>query len=81
MYFEKIRQIISEQFEVNPAAITEDTTLDDIDADTLDLYDLVQTLEVEFHIEFREEDLEKIKSVHDIISFIDDTQERKTIFL
>jgi len=81
MYFEKIRQIISEQFEVNPAAITEDTTLDDIDADSLDLYDLVQTLEVEFDIEFREEDLEKIKSVHDIISFIDDTQERKTIFL
>ena len=71
MIFERVRKIISEQFDLDPELIREETTLDDVNADSLDVYDLAQTLESEFHVEFREEALEEIKNVGDIVKFIE----------
>jgi len=71
MIFERVRKMISDQFDLDLELITEDTTLDDVDADSLDLYDLAQSLEVAFDVIFREEALEEIKCVGDIVRFIE----------
>lgn len=71
MIFERVQKIISEQFDIALELITEDTTFDDVDADSLDVYDLAQSLEVAFDITFREEALEEIKNVGDIVWFIE----------
>ncbi|MDR1733660.1 MAG: acyl carrier protein [Oscillospiraceae bacterium] len=72
MTFERVRDLIAEQFDLEPDVITMDSTLDDLSADSLDLYDLVQNLEAEFDIEFREEDFDSIQSVADIVKHLDE---------
>jgi len=71
MIFERVQKIICDQFDLDPELITPDTTLDDVNADSLDIYDLAQSLEVAFDVTFREEALEEIKCVGDIVKFIE----------
>ena len=71
MIFERIQKIICEQFDLEPEQITEATTLEDVNADSLDVYDLAQSLESAFDVTFHEEDLEEIKSIGDIVNFIE----------
>jgi len=71
MIFERIRKMICEQFDLGPEQITEETTLEDVNADSLDVYDLAQSIEAAFDIVFHEEDLEEIKSIGDIVRFIE----------
>jgi len=71
MIFERVQKIICDQFDLDPEIITEDTTLDDVNADSLDIYDLAQTLEVAFDVTFREEALDEIKCVGDIVRYIE----------
>jgi len=71
MIFERIQKIICEQFDLEPAQISEATTLADVDADSLDVYDLAQSLETAFDVTFHEEDLEELKSIGDIVNFIE----------
>ncbi len=73
MIFEKVCKIISEQFDLDPQEITEDTLLiDDLDADSLDLVDLVMSFEDEFQMEVPEEEVENIKTVGDIVKYIEE---------
>jgi acyl carrier protein len=74
MVFEKVREIICAQFDLDEEFLTLKSTLDEINADSLDVYDLVQSLEVEFDVEFHEEDFERIKTVQDIVSFIENDE-------
>ena len=71
MIFERIQKLICEQFDLDPEHITEETTLEDVNADSLDVYDLAQSLEAAFDVTFHEEDLDEIKSVGDIVRFIE----------
>jgi len=71
MFFERVRKIICDQLDLDPEMITLNTTLDDVDADSLDVYDLAQSLEVAFDVTFREEALEEIRSVGDIVRYIE----------
>ncbi|MCL1951313.1 MAG: acyl carrier protein [Oscillospiraceae bacterium] len=71
MIFERVQRIICDQFDLDPEMVTEATTLDDVNADSLDVYDLAQSLEVAFDVTFREEALEEIKCVGDIVRFIE----------
>lgn len=73
MIFEKIREIICDQLELEEDAVTLDSVLlDDLGADSLDLVDLVMTFEDEFDMEIPDEDLENIKTVGDIVRFIEE---------
>ena len=64
MIFEKVRDIICEQFDLEPDQVTENTLLkEDLDADSLDLVDLVMSFEDEFQIEVPEEEVRNIKTV------------------
>ena len=73
MIFEKIRAIICDQFELEEDAVTLDSVLlEDLGADSLDLVDLVMTFEDEFDMEISDEDLENIKTVGDVVRFIEE---------
>lgn len=73
MIFEKIREIICEQLELEESRVTLDSVLlEDLGADSLDLVDLVMTFEDEFDMEIPDEELENIKTVGDIVKFIEE---------
>lgn len=73
MVFEKIVDILAEQLDIeNKNNITMDSELvDDLDADSLDSIDIVMSVEDEFGIEVPDEVIENIKTVADIVDYIE----------
>ena len=73
MIFEKVREIICEQFDVDEESVTLDTDIrEDLDADSLDMVDLVMSFEDEFKIEVPDSAIETVKTVADIVKFIEE---------
>ncbi len=73
MVFEKVREIICDQLELEEDVVTmEAILLEDLGADSIDLADLVMTFEDEFDMEISDEALENIKTVSDIVKFIEE---------
>lgn len=71
MEFEKIQKIISEVLSVDADDITMDTTfVDDLGADSLDVFQIIMALEEEFDIEIANEEAEKIVTVSDAVEQI-----------
>lgn len=70
--FDKVKALIVEQLDVDGEKVTMTTTFEDIDADSLDVVELVMALEEEFGIEIADEEVEKIKTVGDIVKYIED---------
>ncbi len=67
----RIRTIVSEQFGVNMAEVTPDSNiLDDLGADSLDVVELVMTLEDEFDIEVPDEAAESIRTIGDVERYV-----------
>lgn len=74
MVFEKVREILCEQLDIDPEEVTmESNIVDDFGADSLDLVDFVMSLEDEFDKEIPDEDIENIKTVGDIVSYIENS--------
>jgi acyl carrier protein len=72
MTFEKITAILAEQLDADKDAMTMDTKIaDDLGADSLDLVDLLMSVEDEFGIEIPDEDVENISTIGDIVEYID----------
>lgn len=75
MVFDKVKELIAEQLDVKVDDITEASNIqDDLGADSLDVVDLVMALEDEFDVEIPEDQVENIKTVGDIVKFIEDKQ-------
>ena len=73
--FDKVRDIMVEQLGVEADDVTiESTFIDDLGADSLDIVELIMAFEEEFSIEIPDEDAEKIKTVQDVVSYIDQNQ-------
>ena len=71
MEFEKLQQIIAEVLNVDIDEITNDTTfVDDLGADSLDVFQIVMGIEEEFGIEIPQEEVEKIATVGDAVAAI-----------
>ena len=70
MIFEKVVQIIAEQLGMDSKDIAMDTEFDEINADSLELVGVIMAVEQEFGIEVDDEDIEKIKSVGDVVEYI-----------
>ncbi|MBR0424918.1 MAG: acyl carrier protein [Clostridia bacterium] len=71
MEFEKVRQIIANQLDLDPAEITMDSNLiEDLRADSLDIVELVMDMEQEFDVEIPDEELPKVKTVGDIVRYL-----------
>lgn len=69
--FNKIKDLITDNFEIDPAKITKNTSFtEDLDADSIDLVEFILQLEDEFSSEIPDEDAEKIKTVGDAVAYI-----------
>ncbi|MCE5286936.1 MAG: acyl carrier protein [Pelosinus sp.] len=70
--FEKVKEIVVEQLGVDEADVAVDSTfIDDLGADSLDIVELIMAFEEEFNVEIPDEIAEKIKTVKDAVTYID----------
>lgn len=70
--FDKVRDIVVEQLGVEADEVAiESTFIDDLGADSLDIVELIMAFEEEFNIEIPDEAAEKIKTVQDVVTYID----------
>ena len=73
MVFEKVRSIIMDQLDAEENKVTMDAVIqDDLGADSLDIVDLVMSFEEEFDIEIPDDQVENIKTVGDIVKYIEE---------
>lgn len=71
MEFEKLKKVIAEVLNVDPDEITMETTfMDDLGADSLDIFQIVMGIEEEFDIEIPTEKAEKISTVEEAVEMI-----------
>ena len=74
--FERLKKIIVEQLGVEPDDVTPEAAfVEDLNADSLDLVELIMSLEEEFGMEISDEDAEKIQKVSDAVEYIEDRQQ------
>ncbi len=70
---ERLRKIIAEQLGVSEEEVVPEASfIDDLNADSLEMVDLIISLEEEFEIQVSDEDAEKIKTVKDAIDYLND---------
>ena len=75
MVFEKVKSIVADQLDVEEEKVTAEASItEDLGADSLDVVDLVMSIEEEFDIEIPDEAVENIKTVGDIVSYIESNQ-------
>jgi acyl carrier protein len=73
--FEKLKPIVVEQLGVDEESVKEEATfVDDLSADSLDIVELVMSLEEEFELEIPDEEAEKIVTVGDVVEYIQNNQ-------
>lgn len=71
MEFEKLKKVIAEVLNVDPEEITmESTFMDDLGADSLDVFQIIMGIEEEFDIEIPAEKAEKISTVEEAVEMI-----------
>lgn len=71
--FERIRDLIAEKVGVDPEDILMETSFaDDLEADSITLFELVMAIEDEFDIEVDDESIEKIETVGDIVRYLEE---------
>ena len=68
--YEKVVAIVAEQLGISTDDITAETTLEDLNADSLDVVEVIMALESEFHMEIPDEDAEKIKTVGALAEYV-----------
>ena len=71
MVYEKVKVLIAEQFDMDEDEIDMETSFkDDLNADSLDLVELIMVLEDEFELEIDDEKVESINTVADAVNYI-----------
>lgn len=69
--FEKIQELIADKLSVNIDEITLDASfMDDLNADSLDIVELIMALEDELDMEIADEDVENFKTVGDVVNYL-----------
>ncbi len=73
MIFEKVRDMLAEQLEIDPETITMDTNiLEDLEADSLDFVELVTSIEDEFDIVITDESVGDFKTIRQVVEFLEE---------
>ena len=74
--FDRLKKLIVEQLGVDDEEVTPQASfVEDLNADSLDLVELIMSLEEEFGMEISDEDAEKIQKVSDAVEFIEEHQQ------
>lgn len=72
--FERIKELIADKLGVEPEDITMETSFtDDLEADSITLFELVMAIEDEFDIEIDDESIEQINTVGDIVNYLEES--------
>lgn len=72
MVFDRVRKLISEQLEIDEDTVSETSDLiSDLEADSLDIVQMLIQLEQEFGLEFEDEEIKTIHTVGDVVRFIE----------
>lgn len=75
MVFEKIRDILCEQLDLEEDQVSMDSNIaDDLGADSLDIVDMLMSIEDEFEVEIPDEEIDNIKTVGDAVAYIEKNQ-------
>ncbi len=73
MVIDRVKKILSEEFDVDVNELTENTNIqDDLDADSIKVYDLLMALEDEFQLEIPDEAIDEIRTVGDLTAYIEE---------
>ncbi len=73
MVFEKVKQMLAEQLDADIDSLTMETNIaKDLDADSLDVVELLMTIEDEFNIEIPDEEIENIRTIGELTEYIQD---------
>ncbi|MGN0984515.1 MAG: acyl carrier protein [Gemmiger sp.] len=71
--FERIRDYLAEQLDIEPAKITpESDIINEFGADSLDVIDMITTLSDEFGVEIPDEDIENFHTVGDVVAYVEE---------
>lgn len=71
MVFEKIVKILAEQLDANSEDMTAETKIaEDLGADSLDVVELLMSIEDEFEVEIPDEEIENLKTIGDVVEYI-----------
>ena len=71
MVFEKVKKMLADQLDADEAELTMETNIaKDLDADSLDVVELLMTIEDEFNIEIPDEEIDNIKTIGDLTEYI-----------
>ena len=68
---EKVKEIVAEGLDVNAADLTAETTFESLGADSLDLMDMVMTIEDEFGVEIDTEAIGDLKTIGSVVTYIE----------
>lgn len=68
--FEKVKAIVVEQLGVDEGVVTQETSFEELNADSLDIVELIMALEEAFDLDIPDEEAEKIRTVGDAVSYI-----------
>lgn len=72
MVFDKIKEIIADQLDADAESIKMESSItEDLHADSLDVVDLIMTIESEYDLEIPEDKVETMKTVGDIVNYIE----------
>ncbi len=75
MVLEKVKNILANQFDVEEESITPETNIqEDLGADSLDVVDMLMSLEDEFDVEIPDEKIETMRTVADVVAYIEENQ-------
>ncbi len=69
--FEKIKNIIAEQLSIDPVVIKPETTFEEVDADSLDVVEVIMAIESAFSVELPDSEVERFKNVGELSQFVD----------
>ena len=71
MVFEKIKKMLAEQLEASEDDMTMETDIaEDLEADSLDVVELLMLIEDEFDVEIPDEEIENLKTIGDVVNYI-----------
>ena len=77
MIFEKVREIIADQLNIDPEEITMDTNVTkDLEADSLDAVEIIVAIEDEYDIEIPEDQAEQFQLVSNIVKYVEDNSDK-----
>lgn len=70
----EVKKIVAEQMDVAEDSLTEETTFEELEADSLDLYEMITEIEERLDITISSEDLEDVKTIGDVLEKLEQNQ-------